>query len=73
MKITAPVYETIELSSDPPPATVEERLRSAIYSAAVYHHVTRIRCGHQTVYIVPEWNFEEEPLPTLISDEREGE
>lgn len=59
-KIVQPVRKTIVLPEEGPPPTLEEQLRGAIYAAAMYYHVTKVQCGHRTVYIIPEWFFEEE-------------
>lgn len=47
----------INLPDDGRPATVEEKLRAAVYQASMYYWPTKITYGHRTVYLIDEWTW----------------
>ena len=47
----------IDLPDDGRPATIEEKLRAAVYQASMYYWPTKITYGHRTVYLIDEWTW----------------
>ena len=48
----------INLPDDGRPATIEEKLRAAVYQASMYYWPTKITCGHRTVYLIDQGTYE---------------